>query len=117
MNKPINPDTELDPVVVEVCRLIRLDRFDLADSLWEQERANRRSDDTLADHTLVVARTFVDQAEQIQRGEPAQARAAAARAYAWARHAAAGLEDPEQTDVQDVQARAKQVARETAAAN
>ncbi|MFO7568079.1 MAG: hypothetical protein R6X02_35890 [Enhygromyxa sp.] len=111
----------MDPVVIEVCRLIRIDHYQAADMLWEREHAGRRHEgrgtasggraSAIGDDTLTIARTFLERAEELERTNAVQAREAAQRANQWARQAATDLEDPDAPAVQDVAKRVKRLAR------
>jgi serine/threonine protein kinase len=96
---------DLDPTVIEVCQLIRDGHFKLADSGWNDEHKDRLKLDTtgLGEHTLIIARTFVEQAESMQQTMPEQARAAASIAQIWVSQAAAllGQDDLRVDDVKD----------------
>ena len=84
---------ELDPMVVAVCTLIRDGEFLEANRVWSDEHRHRVTENkpALGEHTLIIARTFVEQAEAIEDNDGVQARVAAARALVWAREAAALL--------------------------
>jgi tRNA A-37 threonylcarbamoyl transferase component Bud32 len=114
-------EADVDPVVLEVCRSIRIDHFDAADMLWERERVGRMNEarnggrpiTTLGADTLIIARTFIDRAEELEQVEPSKARVAASRARVWARLAATELGDLQDPSAQDVTDRAQRVAANT----
>jgi serine/threonine protein kinase len=63
---------EIDPVVLDVCEQIRNGELDDADDAWDREYDKRRKTtaaDKLAADTMIIARTFFDQAEVITRSE------------------------------------------------
>jgi serine/threonine protein kinase len=86
-------NVDLDPMVVAVCELIRRDEFEEAGRVWDVEHQIRqhRQHPALAEHTLIVARTFVHRAIAIEQANPDGAKAAAQRALTWALGAAALL--------------------------
>jgi hypothetical protein len=94
---------DLDSTVVEVCQLIRDGQFKLADGGWYAEFLDRLNRDApgLGAHTLIVARTFVEQAEEIRQTSPEQAKAAALIARTWVLQAAALLGELRVEDVKD----------------
>jgi serine/threonine protein kinase len=102
---------DLDSTVIEVCQLIRDGHFQLADGGWDAERLDRLSRNAagLGEHTLIIARTFVDQAEAIQLSMPEEARAAATIAQTWVPKAAAQLGEDD-LRVEDVKDRADAIA-------
>jgi hypothetical protein len=83
----------LDATVVAVCQLIRDGHIGPADEAWVDEHLERSVAGTagLGEQTLIIARTFVEQAEAIQETKPKDAVAAAGRARAWVDKAAAAL--------------------------
>jgi serine/threonine protein kinase len=83
----------LDATVVAICQFIRDEHFRQADEAWGEEQARRLSagDAGLGEQALIIARTFVEQAEAIQEVKPKEARAAASYAKAWVEQAAALL--------------------------
>jgi serine/threonine protein kinase len=89
-------NVDLDPMVVAVCELIQRDEFAEAHRVWDVEhevrsRPNHRQHSALAEHTLIVARTFVHRAIALEQASPVGAKAAAQRALGWAYGAAALL--------------------------
>jgi len=115
------PEAEVDPVVLEVCRSIRIDHYQAGDMLWEREHAGRlhetrataaegRPASTLGVDTLIVARTFLDRAEELERTNPDKARVAATHAHNWARQAGMDLGNPQDPRVQDIERRANRFA-------
>jgi serine/threonine protein kinase len=64
----------IDSVLLDVCQQIRNSELDDADRAWTREYLKRRSatPDELAADTMIVARTFFDQAEVITRSEQFQ---------------------------------------------
>ncbi|MFO7561587.1 MAG: serine/threonine-protein kinase, partial [Enhygromyxa sp.] len=97
---------DVDLVVIEVCRLIRIDHYQAADMLWEREHAGRLSEaratatggrpmSMLGADSLIIARTFIEQAEELERTDPKKARMAARHALHWARQAGVDLGTPQ----------------------
>jgi hypothetical protein len=74
MGEDIGVSVEIDPVVVDVCEQIRNGELRAATVAWDHEFNRRRTSnkDDLAADTMIVARTFFDQAEVITRSEQFQ---------------------------------------------
>jgi hypothetical protein len=117
----VESSVDLEPVVVAVCVLIRDQRFADASDLWDREhgvrlKRNQQRPSTegsaalLARDTLIVARTFVDQAEALELGGPGRGGAAAKYALVWVTRAAVEL-GPAHVGVKDVHDRAQKFAR------
>jgi hypothetical protein len=86
--------TPVDPVVLEVCQMIRRDDFEGANARWlaesdERDQAGRPSG---AD-SLIIARTFSARVDDLMQGAPEAASEAARRARHWANLAADKLRD------------------------
>jgi hypothetical protein len=81
----------LDATVVAICQLIRDGHIGPADEAWVNEHSKRFGKAGLGEQTLIIARTFVEQAEAIRETNPKEARAAAQCARVWADKAAAAL--------------------------
>jgi hypothetical protein len=106
----VEPRQEVEPVVHEVCRLIRDDHFNAADMLWEREYSDRQYVDgpALGEDVLTVASTFLDRAEILELEHPSRALLTANKAHAWALRAATrlGHDDPR---VEDVMGRSRRI--------
>ncbi|PRQ03414.1 Serine/threonine-protein kinase PrkC [Enhygromyxa salina] len=99
------PSTDLDDDVLATCVLIRAGHFEQANDLWERQRTAREprlwndglvhTPTDLGSDTLVVAQTFLDQAEALGRTNPSEARIAAAEAYLWATLVISDVEEGE----------------------
>jgi hypothetical protein len=139
--EPVSPcvlegsSTKPDPVVVAVCTTIRDGKFDDADQLWERERAARqyrnlqRAEATTALEdrevlaaelayvlgldTMIVAHTFMDQAEAMTHEDPTSASLAALNARTWALRATKDGLDQQDEEVQALIARAMRLAPKT----
>jgi serine/threonine protein kinase len=85
--------TDLDATVVAICQFIRDGHIGQAHEAWKDEHLKRFSAGKagLGEQTLIIARTFVEQAEAIQETMPKEARAAAVNARLWVVQAAALL--------------------------
>jgi serine/threonine protein kinase len=124
-----------DPVVVAVCTTIRDGQFNDADALWERERSARQyrnhqraqATPALEDReilaselayvlgldTMLVAHTFMDQAEAMAHENPTSAALAAESARTWALRATKDGLDPQDEEVQALIARAMRLAPQT----
>jgi hypothetical protein len=83
----------LDATVVSVCQFIRDGHFRQAHEAWDKEHPRRLSagEAGLGEQALIIARTFVEEAEAIQEVRPKEAWAAASYAKVWLGQAAALL--------------------------
>jgi hypothetical protein len=81
----------LDATVVAVCQFIRDGHIGQAHEAWVDEHFERFGKAGLGEQTLIIARTFVEQAEAIQETRPKDAQAAAGYALGWVEQAAALL--------------------------
>jgi hypothetical protein len=82
----------VDPVVLEVCRLIWTDDYKEAHALWEAEFAKREQPGA---DSLIVARTFGARADALIKDNDASASYFAMRAHHWAHMAVKTLGDDE----------------------
>ncbi len=97
----------LDPTVVSMCQFIRAGHFRPAYEAWTDEHLKRSSAGKaeLGEQTLIIARTFVEQAEAIQETKPEEAAAAAGYARMCVERAAVRLGETDA--VGDVRERAE----------
>jgi hypothetical protein len=97
----VEPGERVDPVVFEVCGLIRNGHLEAADMLWEREFNDRASDDPNLGHDVtIIAATFVEGAERLAALDGQEARLAAQRALFWSGRS---------PDAVETQARAKRI--------
>jgi hypothetical protein len=87
---------DLHPVANPVCELIGLGEIQGAASVWEYHHTRREADggdlDALAQDTLIVARTFLEQAKKFEAdGDHERSKAARREARIWAPKAASVL--------------------------
>jgi hypothetical protein len=93
----------VDPVVLEVCQMIRRDDFVGASQRWRRAYDERLDKGVpVGGDTLIVARTFDARARMLQPGEPAAE--AAGRARYWAGEAFNRLpkSDPRRADAKQL---------------
>lgn len=71
LGEDIGVSVDIDPVVVDVCKQIRNCELRAATVAWDRERLRRKNsnDDQVDADTMIVARTFFDQAEVLTKSE------------------------------------------------
>ena len=80
-----DPEQALRGSVVDVCRKIRLGKFEDAWNDWAAERSERFGEDevALAEDTLIIARTLAEEAERLELVDAALTRRAVDDAELW----------------------------------
>jgi len=96
----------VDPVVLEICGMIRRDNFLEASKRWRQTYDERvQAGTSVGADSLIIARTFDARATELPQGEPA-ATTAAGRARYWAGEAVEWLlmSDPRRLEAERLSA-------------